>query len=98
MTRATILYPLVAGLALAATCSAGTRYTIEDIGPVSGVSAINNHVKFWLMTPNFQPFLYLDGRIKPLPQPARGQFVAAALNNHGTLLDTSIRPACRESE
>jgi hypothetical protein len=85
MTRATILYPLVAGLALAATCSAGARYTIEDIGPVSWVFAINNRGEVLANDSNYpvQPFLYLDGRIKPLPQPASGQFGARTLNNRG---------------
>lgn len=77
---------LVAGLAFATLSPAATRYLIEDIGPVSSVTGMNNRGEVLARDPTFLPFLYHRGRVSFLPEPTNGTFFASALNDSGEVV------------
>jgi hypothetical protein len=89
MVQHRILATLVAGLAAGVCASAAaTEYSIEDIGPVSSVTAINNHGEVLARDVN-GAFVYRCGHADYLPQVPGASFVPQALNDFGEVVGYS---------
>src|SRR5690242_21500727 len=85
MVQRRIVFALIAGLIGLAAPAAAIEYSIEDIGPVSAVLAINNRGEVLARDSN-GPFVYRCGHADYLPQPPGGTFTANALNDAGEVV------------
>lgn len=89
MVQHRILAALVAGLAACvSTSAAATEYSVEDIGPVSSVTAINNRGEVLARDAN-GAFVYRCGHADYLPQVPGASFIPQALNDLGEVVGYS---------